>query len=122
MVDSCGDSVCCNSIAEQYCNNMIFTYNGINHAGTLGGFTSAMVFHQKFVVRIPDKLSVEQAAPLLCAGVTAYSPSKQFIGSKKSQINAEILGLGGVDHMGVLLDMGHHVTVISSSDKKKGIF
>ncbi|KAI3938320.1 hypothetical protein MKW98_015219 [Papaver atlanticum] len=107
----------------QYCNNMIFTYNGIYHDGmqTQGGFASAMVVHQKFVVRIPDKLAAEQAAPLLCAGVTAYSPLKQFIGSKKSQINAGILGLGGVGHMGVLIAkaMGHHVTVISSSDKKK---
>ncbi|KAI3922404.1 hypothetical protein MKX01_006093 [Papaver californicum] len=123
MVGSCGDCVCCNSNAEQYCNNMIFTYNGIYHDGTQtqGGFASAMVIHQKFVVRIPDKLAAEQAAPLLCAGVTAYSPLKQFIGSKKSQINAGILGLGGVGHIGVLIAkaMGHHVTVISSSDKKK---
>ena len=73
-----------------------------------------------FVVRIPEKLPLEQAAPLLCAGVTAYSPLKQFIGSNKA-LRGGILGLGGVGHLGVIIAkaMGHHVTVISSSDKKK---
>jgi cinnamyl-alcohol dehydrogenase len=72
------------------------------------------------VVRIPEKLAPEQAAPLLCAGVTAYSPLKQFKGSNKA-LKAGILGLGGVGHLGVLIAkaMGHHVTVISSSDKKR---
>ncbi|KAL8188509.1 hypothetical protein R6Q57_029797 [Mikania cordata] len=73
-----------------------------------------------YVVSIPEKLAPEQAAPLLCAGVTAYSPMKQFIGCKTA-IKAGILGLGGVGHLGVLIAkaMGHHVTVISSSDKKR---
>ncbi|KVH92488.1 Alcohol dehydrogenase, C-terminal [Cynara cardunculus var. scolymus] len=71
-------------------------------------------------VSIPENLAPEQAAPLLCAGVTAYSPLKQFIDSKKP-IRAGILGLGGVGHLGVLIAkaMGHHVTAISSSDKKR---
>lgn len=71
-------------------------------------------------MRIPEKLSPEQAAPLLCAGVTAYSPLRQFMGSGKV-FNAGILGLGGVGHLGVKIAkaMGHHVTVISSSDKKR---
>lgn len=71
-------------------------------------------------MRIPEKLSPEQAAPLLCAGVTAYSPLRQFMGSGKV-LNAGILGLGGVGHLGVKIAkaMGHHVTVISSSDKKR---
>ncbi|KAG8478385.1 hypothetical protein CXB51_028193 [Gossypium anomalum] len=73
-----------------------------------------------FVVKIPEKLAPEQAAPLLCAGVTAYSPLKQFNNSDKA-IKAGILGLGGVGHLAVLIAkaMGHHVTVISSSEKKK---
>ncbi|GJV36878.1 probable cinnamyl alcohol dehydrogenase [Tanacetum coccineum] len=73
-----------------------------------------------YVVNIPDKLSPEQAAPLLCAGVTAYSPLKQFINSEKP-IKAGIVGLGGVGHLGVIIAkaMGHHVTVISSSNKKR---
>lgn len=73
-----------------------------------------------FVVKIPEKLAPEQAAPLLCAGVTAYSPLKQFMGLNRV-VKAGILGLGGVGHLGVLIAkaMGHHVTVISSSDKKR---
>ena len=72
------------------------------------------------MVKIPEKLVLEQAAPLLCAGVTAYSPLKQFYNSDKA-IKAGILGLGGVGHLAVLIAkaMGHHVTVISSSEKKK---
>ncbi|XWS41843.1 hypothetical protein CRYUN_Cryun17cG0117600 [Craigia yunnanensis] len=73
-----------------------------------------------FVVKIPEKLALEQAAPLLCAGVTAYSPLKQFYNPDKA-IKAGILGLGGVGHLAVLIAkaMGHHITVISSSEKKK---
>ena len=69
---------------------------------------------------IPEKLAPKQAAPLHCAGMTAYSPLKQFNRSDKV-VNAGILGLGGVGHLGVLIAkaMGHHVTVISSSDKKR---
>lgn len=74
----------------------------------------------RFVVRIPENLAPEQAAPLLCAGVTAYSPLKQFIGINKA-VSGGILGLGGVGHLGVIIAkaMGHHVTVISSSERKK---
>ncbi|OMP01932.1 Alcohol dehydrogenase superfamily, zinc-type [Corchorus olitorius] len=102
----------------------ILTYADTNKDGTptQGGFSSAMVVHQKFVVKIPEKLALEQAAPLLCAGVTAYSPLKQFYkADNKAIIKGGILGLGGVGHLGVLIAkaMGHHVTVISSSEKKK---
>ncbi|KAG1358965.1 putative cinnamyl alcohol dehydrogenase [Cocos nucifera] len=74
----------------------------------------------RFVVKIPDGLAPEQAAPLLCAGLTVYSPLKSF-GLVKSGLKGGILGLGGVGHMGVKIAkaMGHHVTVISSSDKKR---
>lgn len=122
IVGSCGECFSCKSNIEQYCNNRIFTYNGTYKDGrpTQGGFSSAMVVHQKFVVGIPKKLAPEQAAPLLCAGVTPYSPLKQFNRSDKV-VKAGILGLGGVGHLGVLIAkaMGHHVTVISSSDKKR---
>nr|WMI51973.1 ADH29 [Litsea cubeba] len=122
IVGSCGECSSCTSNIEQYCSNRIFTYNGIYKDGkpTQGGFASAMVVHHKFVVKIPEKLAPEQAAPLLCAGVTAYSPLRQFCGSKKG-LKGGILGLGGVGHMGVQIAkaMGHHVTVISSSDQKR---
>lgn len=74
----------------------------------------------RFVVKIPEGMAVEQAAPLLCAGVTVYSPLAHF-GLKRPGLRGGILGLGGVGHMGVKIAkaMGHHVTVISSSNKKK---
>lgn len=73
------------------------------------------------MVKIPEKLTPEQAAPLLCAGVTAYSPLRQYRQSNVRSFKAGILGLGGVGHLGVLIAkaMGHHVTVISSSEKKR---
>lgn len=72
------------------------------------------------MVKIPEGMDPEQAAPLLCAGVTVYSPLSHF-GLKQSGLRGGILGLGGVGHMGVKIAkaMGHHVTVISSSDKKR---
>nr|XP_011463717.1 PREDICTED: cinnamyl alcohol dehydrogenase 1-like [Fragaria vesca subsp. vesca] len=122
IVGSCGECLYCQSNMEQYCPRTIFTINGTNNDGspTHGGFSSAMVVHQRFVVRIPGKLAPEQAAPLLCAGVTAYSPLKQFMGYNRV-VRGGILGLGGVGHLGVIIAkaMGHHVTVISSSDRKR---
>ncbi|XVF17612.1 hypothetical protein REPUB_Repub10bG0138300 [Reevesia pubescens] len=123
MISSCGKCLACESNSEQYCSERILTYGGVHKDGTptQGGFSSAMVVHQKFVVKIPEKLAVEQAAPLLCAGVTAYSPLKQFYNPVDKAIKGGILGLGGVGHLAVLIAkaMGHHVTVISSSEKKK---
>ncbi|KAK1291671.1 Cinnamyl alcohol dehydrogenase 2 [Acorus calamus] len=117
---SCGP---CKSDIEQYCNKRVWSYNDVYTDGkpTQGGFASAMVVDQKFVVKIPEKLAPEQAAPLLCAGLTVYSPLKH-LGLMESGLKAGILGLGGVGHMGVKIAkaMGHHVTVISSSDKKRG--
>nr|UTS82993.1 cinnamyl alcohol dehydrogenase 9 [Phryma leptostachya] len=122
VIGCCGECSLCNSNLEQYCNKMISTYNHLYQDGTTtqGGFSSAMVIHHRFAVKIPEKLAPEQAAPLLCAGVTAYSPLKQFMGTGKT-IKGGILGLGGVGHLGVIIAkaMGHHVTVISSSDKKR---
>ncbi|PIN15993.1 Alcohol dehydrogenase, class V [Handroanthus impetiginosus] len=122
IVGSCGECNLCNSNLEQYCNQSVVTYNDVYYDGTptQGGFSSAMVIHQRFAVKIPEKLAPEQAAPLLCAGVTAYSPLKQFMNSGKL-VKRGILGLGGVGHLGVIIakTMGHHVTVISSSNKRK---
>ncbi|GFY89560.1 cinnamyl alcohol dehydrogenase 5 [Actinidia rufa] len=97
IVGCCGNCRPCKSDVEQYCNKKIW-----------------------FVVKIPEGMSPEQAAPLLCAGVTVYSPLNHF-GLKQSGLRGGILGLGGVGHMGVKIakSMGHHVTVISSSDKKR---
>lgn len=79
-----------------------------------------MVLLCRFVVKVPDGMAPEQASALLCAGVTVYSPLNHF-GLKKSGLKGAILGLGGVGHMGVKIAkaLGHHVTVISSSNKKR---
>ncbi|KAK6916390.1 Alcohol dehydrogenase, N-terminal [Dillenia turbinata] len=122
MVGCCRNCNACKSDIEQYCNKKIWSYNDVYTDGksTQGGFARAMVIDQKFVVKIPEGMAPEQAAPLLCAGLTVYSPLNHF-GLKKSGLRAGILGLGGVGHMGVKMAkaMGHHVTVISSSDKKR---
>ncbi|PIN07992.1 Alcohol dehydrogenase, class V [Handroanthus impetiginosus] len=122
IIGCCGKCRPCKSDIEQYCNKKIWSYNDVYTDGkpTQGGFAGAMVVDQKFVVKIPDGMAPEQAAPLLCAGVTVYSPLNHF-GLKQSGLRGGILGLGGVGHMGVKIAkaMGHHVTVISSSDKKR---
>ncbi|KAK6946054.1 Alcohol dehydrogenase, N-terminal [Dillenia turbinata] len=122
IVGCCRDCKACKSDIEQYCNKKIWSYNDVYVDGkpTQGGFARAMIVDQKFVVKIPEGMAPEQAAPLLCAGVTVYSPLNHF-GLKNSGLRAGILGLGGVGHMGVKIAkaMGHHVTVISSSDKKR---
>ncbi|KAK4437925.1 Cinnamyl alcohol dehydrogenase 1 [Sesamum alatum] len=122
IVGCCGSCRPCKADIEQYCNKKIWSYNDVYTDGnpTQGGFAGAMVVHQKFVVKIPDGMAPEQAAPLLCAGVTVYSPLNHF-GLKGSGLRGGILGLGGVGHMGVKIAkaMGHHVTVISSSDRKR---
>ncbi|KAF5752866.1 cinnamyl alcohol dehydrogenase 1 [Tripterygium wilfordii] len=80
IIGCCGNCLSCKSNMEQYCNKRILTYNDTYKDGTptQGGFSSAMVAHQNFVLRIPEKLAPEQAVPLLCAGVTAFSPLKPF--------------------------------------------
>ncbi|KAJ4841953.1 putative cinnamyl alcohol dehydrogenase 1 [Turnera subulata] len=122
LVGCCRNCSPCNRDIEQYCSKKIWTYNDVYTDGkpTQGGFAKSMVVDQKFVAKIPEGMSPEQAAPLLCAGVTVYSPLSHF-GLKQSGLRGGILGLGGVGHMGVKIAkaMGHHVTVISSSDKKK---
>ncbi|XP_059644201.1 probable cinnamyl alcohol dehydrogenase 1 [Cornus florida] len=122
IVGCCRNCHPCKSDVEQYCSKRIWTYSDVYTDGrpTQGGFAGAMVVDHKFVVKIPDGMAVEQAAPLLCAGVTVYSPLSHF-GLKQSGLRGGILGLGGVGHMGVKIAkaMGHHVTVISSSEKKR---
>ncbi|PON58066.1 Alcohol dehydrogenase superfamily, zinc-type [Trema orientale] len=122
IVGSCRNCNPCKSDNEQYCNRKIWSYNDVytDKKPTQGGFAEAMVVDQKFVVHIPEGMVPEQAAPLLCAGVTVYSPLNHF-GLTQSGLKGAILGLGGVGHMGVKIAkaMGHHVTVVSSSDKKR---
>lgn len=122
LVGSCRTCRPCTAEVEQYCNKKIWSYNDVYTDGkpTQGGFADSMVVDQKFVVKIPEGMAPEQAAPLLCAGLTVYSPLNHF-GLKASGLKGGVLGLGGVGHMGVKIakSLGHHVTVISSSDKKR---
>ncbi|KAK0580521.1 hypothetical protein LWI29_002929 [Acer saccharum] len=122
IVGCCRNCSPCRSGEEQYCNKKIKAYGDVYTDGQLtqGGFADSMIVDQKFAVKIPEGMVLEQAAPLFCAGITVYSPLVHF-GRNRSGLRGGILGLGGVGHMGVKIAkaMGHHVTVISSSDKKK---
>ncbi len=121
MVDSCGECGSCQAGNEQYCKpGATFTYNSIGKDGqpTQGGYSQAIVVDENFVVRIPDALPLDAAAPLLCAGITLYSPLRHWNAGKNTRL--AIIGLGGLGHMGVKLGaaLGAEVSVLSQSLKK----
>nr|AAW78382.1 cinnamyl alcohol dehydrogenase [Acacia auriculiformis x Acacia mangium]AEV43322.1 cinnamyl alcohol dehydrogenase [Acacia auriculiformis x Acacia mangium] len=125
IVGSCRNCRACKSDIEQYCGKKIWNYNDVYTDGKppQGGFAETMIVDQNFVVKIPEGMSPEQVAPLLCAGVTVYSPLSHF-GLRDSGLRGGILGLGGVGHMGVKdrgrADWKHPVCqVIGSSEKRK---
>ncbi|QDH20692.1 NAD(P)-dependent alcohol dehydrogenase [Saccharibacillus brassicae] len=122
MVDSCGKCVHCHDGEEQYClEGMTGTYGSVDRYGqyTQGGYATHIVVTQDFVVRIPDALELDAAAPLLCAGITTYSPLRHWGAAPGQKI--AVVGLGGLGHMAVKLAhaMGAEVTVLSQSLKKK---
>ena len=122
MVDSCRTCENCLRGEEQYClEGNVPTYNGIGKDGepTYGGYSEKVVVDENFVVRIPDGLSLDVAAPLLCAGITTYSPLRHWNAGPGKKV--AIVGLGGLGHMGVKLAhaMGAEVTVLSQSLRKK---
>src|ERR1700740_123850 len=121
MGDSCGKCSSCLAGLEQYCKpGATFTYNSIGKDGqsTQGGYSEAIVVDEKFVVRIPDALPLDAAAPLLCAGITLFSPLRHWKAGKDTRL--AVIGLGGLGHMGVKLGaaLGAEVTVLSQSLKK----
>jgi alcohol dehydrogenase (NADP+) len=121
MVDSCRECSSCLAGLEQYCKpGATFTYNSIGKDGqsTQGGYSQAIVVDEKYVVRIPDALPLDAAAPLLCAGITLFSPLRHWNAGPNTRLG--IIGLGGLGHMGVKLGaaMGADVTVLSQSLKK----
>lgn len=122
FVDSCRECVQCRAGQEQYCDNpgMVGTYNGVGRDGqpTQGGYSGAIVVDENYVLRIPDALPLDKAAPLLCAGITLYSPLRHWNAGPDKGV--AIIGLGGLGHMGVKLAkaMGAEVTVLSQSLKK----
>lgn len=123
FIDSCRKCDACTSGEEQFCTQgLVFTYNGYEHDGktiTYGGYSSAITVNEDYVLRIPKGIPLESAAPLLCAGITTYSPLHRF-GVKAGDAVA-VAGLGGLGHIAVKIAsaMGAKVTVLSHSAAKQ---
>ncbi|HYH77825.1 MAG TPA: NAD(P)-dependent alcohol dehydrogenase [Arthrobacter sp.] len=122
MVNSCRECANCLKGEEQYClNGMIGTYGAVDRDGTItqGGYSSHVVVTEDFVVGIPDGIGLDAAAPLLCAGITTYSPLRHWGAGPGKKV--AVVGLGGLGHMAVKLAhaMGAEVTVLSQSLKKQ---
>lgn len=124
MVNSCQECTQCHAGHEQFCDagKTIFTYNAMEKDGitpTYGGYSNCIVVNQNFVLSISDKLPLAGVAPLLCAGITTYSPLKKWKIGKGHKV--AVLGLGGLGHMAVkfAVAFGAEVTVLSTSIQKK---
>jgi uncharacterized zinc-type alcohol dehydrogenase-like protein len=124
MVNSCGECKNCQRGLEQYClKGMVGTYNGVDTYGdgqrTQGGYSTHIVVTEDFVVKIPEGVELDVAAPLLCAGITTYSPLHHWNAGPGKKV--AIIGLGGLGHMAVKLAhaMGAEVTVLSRTLDKK---
>ncbi len=122
MVDSCRECENCKADLEQYCEKgSIGTYNGRGKDGlpTYGGYSNNIVVHEDFALHISEKLSLAAVAPLLCAGITTYSPLKYWKVGKGHKL--AVLGLGGLGHMAVkfAVAFGAEVTVLSTSANKE---
>jgi uncharacterized zinc-type alcohol dehydrogenase-like protein len=122
MVDS--DLTCpeCKAGLEQFCPKGVFTYNSPDkHTGgvTYGGYSDSIVVRDHFVLRVPSNLDLAGAAPLLCAGITTYSPMRHWNVTKGKKVG--VVGLGGLGHMGVKFAhaLGAHVVVFTTSPSKK---
>jgi uncharacterized zinc-type alcohol dehydrogenase-like protein len=122
LVDSDGTCDACTSGFEQFCPNATPTYGGPDkHTGgvTYGGYSESVVVDQRFVLRVPDNLEVAGAAPLLCAGITTYSPLRQASVTTGQKVG--VVGLGGLGHMGVKFAraFGAQVVVFTTSPNKR---
>ncbi|AII51336.1 NAD(P)-dependent alcohol dehydrogenase [Hymenobacter sp. APR13] len=122
MVDSCQHCAECNDGLEQYCDNgFVGTYNAKGKDGqpTYGGYSNSIVVTEKFVLHVSEKLDLARVAPLLCAGITTWSPLRQW--NAKAGDRVAVMGLGGLGHMAVKFAaaMGCEVTVLSTSPSKE---
>ena len=122
FVDSCRTCPACREGQEQYCEaGMLLTYSGRDKNGqpTQGGYSTQIVVAEQYVLRIPSTLSPAGAAPLLCAGVTTYSPLRHWGVGKYHKL--AVVGLGGLGHMAVKIGkaLGAQVTVLSTSERKR---
>ncbi len=122
MVDSCRVCASCKDGEEQYCNNpgATLTYNGRDKLGEVmqGGYSTSIVVDESFVLHISDKLDLAATAPLLCAGITTYSPLRHWKVGKSSKVG--VMGLGGLGHMGLKFAhaFGAHVVQFTTSQNK----
>jgi uncharacterized zinc-type alcohol dehydrogenase-like protein len=122
FVDSCRACAQCRKGEEQYClNGMVGTYNSRERDGspTYGGYSTHITVDENYVLRIPESIPLDRAAPLLCAGITTYSPLRHY--GVKAGDKLAVVGLGGLGHMAVKLGkaMGVDVTVLSTSPSKR---
>ncbi|MGA7367930.1 MAG: NAD(P)-dependent alcohol dehydrogenase [Nitrososphaeraceae archaeon] len=123
FIDSCRKCGPCLKGLEQYCEDgPTLTYNGVEIDGktrTQGGYSNKIIVNENYVLRIPDNLSMDRAAPLLCAGITMYSPLMHWEAGPGKKVG--IVGLGGLGHMGVKIAhaLGAEVSVLSHSLKKQ---
>lgn len=123
FVDSCRECAACKEGEEQFCSGgMTATYNSFERGTqqpTHGGYSTRIVVNEDYVLRIPDGIPLDRAAPLLCAGITTYSPLRHF--GVKAGDRVAVVGLGGLGHMGVKIAsaMGAKVTVLSTSPSKR---
>jgi uncharacterized zinc-type alcohol dehydrogenase-like protein len=122
MVDSDGSCPNCKTGLEQFCPNLTLTYNSPDkHLGgvTYGGYSDSIVVDERFVLRVPTNLDLPGVAPLLCAGITTYSPLRHWGVTKGNKVG--VVGLGGLGHMGVKFAraFGAHVVVFTTSPDKK---
>ena len=123
FIDSCRDCASCKQGLEQYCENgMTPTYNGLERDGvtpTMGGYCDGYVVDENYAVKIPENLELAAVAPLLCAGITLYSPLKHWQAGPGKKV--AVMGLGGLGHMGVKFAhaLGAEVTVLSHSANKE---
>lgn len=122
LVDSCRTCPSCAEGLEQYCENgFVGTYNGTDRVSgdvTYGGYSTQLVVDEAFVLRVPENLELAAVAPLLCAGITTYSPLRTWGAGPGKKVG--IVGLGGLGHMGVKLAhaMGAHVVLFTTSPSK----
>ncbi|HJE51484.1 MAG TPA: NAD(P)-dependent alcohol dehydrogenase, partial [Tessaracoccus flavescens] len=104
FVDSCGTCEMCEAGEEQFCTSRpgtVWTYNGVGRDGepTHGGYSQGITVEQDYLMRVPDGMSLEHAAPLMCAGITTYSPLKRWGAGPGKRVG--VVGMGGLGHMGV---------------------
>jgi len=121
LVDACGECPDCRDDLEQYCNQAVFTYNSYDkHTGgsNYGGYSNSIVVDRHFVLKVPDKLDLAAAAPLLCAGITTYSPLMHWQVGEGDKVG--VVGLGGLGHMAVKFAhaLGAYVVMFTTTPGK----